>query len=482
MQGSDMELWQLDATDQAALVQNGKASPRDLLDSAIARINETDPQVEALVDSCFDRACAEADGALTNGPFRGVPMLLKDAVQYSAGDRYQHGTTFLRDHEYYATTDSELVRRYREAGFIILGRTKVPEMTLSPTTEPLAHGPCHNPWNRNFSAGGSSGGSAAAVASGMVPVAHGNDMGGSLRIPASCCGLVGLKPSRHRTSIAPYGEYWGPLTHEHVITRTVRDSAAVLDATAGPVPGELHCAPPPSEPWLTQVGQDVAPLRVGLILDNPFSGGVDRECSAAAQDLARKLEGWGHRVEPMSGAPLGSLTGMAGLSTIVSTGIALSIERWEAEIGMSFSSPEPYTQSTVEAGRSTSGTALMRAVEDLAQWSRDIGAAYASADILVSPTLPEPPPHLGTCDPLQPIEELQHKLGAMASFAAPFDATGQPAISLPVAHSENGLPIGVQLIARYGREDLLFQLAAMFEQEYGWFQRWPDLPAGPDTT
>ena len=173
-----------------------------------------------------------------------MPFLLKDAVQHSEGDPYGHGLASLKGISWRSPHDTELARRYRQSGLVLLGRTKVPELTMSSTTEPLAYGAAHNPWSLERSTGGSSGGSAAAVAAGIVPVAHGNDMGGSIRIPASCCGAVGLKPSRDRTSFAPdYGEYWGPLTHEHVITRTVRDSAAVLDATAGPVPGDLHMAP-----------------------------------------------------------------------------------------------------------------------------------------------------------------------------------------------------------------------------------------------
>ena len=276
-------------------------------------------------------------------------MLVKDGVQHSAGDRYQHGMRFLRDHEYRSPTDTELVRRYREAGFVILGRTKVPELTSATTTEPLAHGPAHNPWDLDHTTGGSSGGSAAAVAARMVPVAHGNDMGGSIRIPASCCGLVGLKPSRHRTSLYPHGEYWGPLTHEHVLTRSVRDSAGVLDATAGGVAGELHEAPPPSRPWLDELGADPGGLRVGLVTERPHGGDIDAECVQAVRDVAEHLAAHGHVVEPASADAMH--TGdMASFGAIVAAGLAAEVIRWETELGTPVTDLEPMSASMVERG------------------------------------------------------------------------------------------------------------------------------------
>lgn len=468
-----MDIWKLGALEQAALIRKGEVSARELVDATIERIEQLDPQIGALVDTRFEKARAEAEGELPDGPFRGVPILIKDAVQHSAGDRYQHGTRFLRDRDYRPETDSELVRRYRQAGFIVLGRTKVPEMTLSPTTEPLAHGPCRNPWNLDFMTGGSSGGSAAAVASGMVAVAHANDMGGSIRIPASCCGLVGLKPSRNRTSIAPYGEYWGPLTHEHVVTRNVRDCAAVLDASAGMAPGDFHTAPPPQRPWLDEVGRELGPLRIGLLLDTPFSGGVDPQCRAATEQVARQLEAMGHTIEPVSGDPLGSIEGMAAMGTVVACGIASTIDRWEARFQARVNDLEPATQAAVDMARATNAQGLMAAVDRMADWSRSIASAYQSYDLLLTPTLPAPPLRLGTIDPMQPLDQLQMGQGAVASFALPFDVTGQPAISLPVAFSADGLPIGVQIVARYGREDQLLRLAAILEQRYAWERRWP---------
>lgn len=468
-----MELWQLSALEQAALVKSGEVSARELVDAAIARIEKLDPQLGALVDTRFERARAEAEGALPDGPFRGVPMLLKDAVQHSAGDRYQHGLRFLRDREYRSPADTELTRRYKAAGFVVLGRTKVPEMTCAPTTEPLAHGACRNPWNPEFMAGGSSGGSAAAVASGMVAVGHANDMGGSIRIPAACCGLVGLKPTRQRTSIAPYGQYWGPLVHEHVVTRTVGDSAAVLDATAGPAPGELYTAPPPLRRWHEELGRALQPLRIGLILSTPFSGEVDPQCRAAAEGVARWLEGMGHTVELVNGDVLGHLAGWAHVGCVTSSGIAQAIDHWENLFGEPVTDLEPTTRDAVETGRATRAPELLAAIDGLGEWSQKMVAEYSTFDLLVMPTMPQPPLPLGTIDPLQPKDELLMAHGAVSSFTLPFNVTGQPAISLPVAWNDAGLPIGVQLVADHGREDLLFRAAALLERHYAWPQRWP---------
>src|SRR5690606_34873611 len=240
----------LDATAQAALVARGELTPQELVEAAIARIERVDPQLNAVIHPLFEKARDAARSAeLPRGPFRGVPFLVKDAVCTTAGDPYHAGMRFLKRHAHHAREDSELARRFRAAGFVFVGKTNTPELALSATTEPLAYGPTHNPWRLCFSPVGSSRGLAAAVAAGLVPSAHANDMGGSIRIPAAHCGLVGLKPTRARSTLGPaFGEYWGPLTHEHVVTRSVRDSAAVLDCVAGPAPGDPYTAPPLARP------------------------------------------------------------------------------------------------------------------------------------------------------------------------------------------------------------------------------------------
>lgn len=474
------ELTWMDAVGQAELVRTGAIRSRHLVDAAIDRIDRLDPVLGALVARRFDQARSEAD-SLPGGarpadspPFGGVPFLLKDAVQHSEGDRYQHGMRFLRDHPWASPRDTELTRRYRAAGLIVLGRTKVPELTISSTTEPLAFGPTVNPWDLSRSPGGSSGGSAAAVASGMVPAAHGNDMGGSIRIPASCCGLVGLKPSRDRTSLAPdLGEYWGPLTHEHVVTRSVRDSAAILDATAGPVPGDLHRAPPPVGPWLDEVGRDPGRCRVGLVVDQPSGGPVEDECVTAVEDAARLLEELGHDVSPLAGAALFDTEGMAGVSTVIAAGIARDVGMWEARLGAVATDLEPMPAAMVEAGRAVTATQLIDAVDAIARWSRAIEAASADFDVLLTPTMAIVPPELGTLSGDRPLADVYPGWSAMSGFALPFDASGQPAISLPLWWTDGGLPVGVQVVAHYGREDLLFRLASQLEVARPWADRHP---------
>ena len=465
----------VDAVGQAALVRSGEVSASELTEMAIARIERLDPALNALVYRRFDRARAEARAARPVTPFAGVPFLLKDAVQHSAGDRYQHGMRFLRDHPWTSPHDTELTRRYRAAGLVLLGRTNVPELTMSPTTEPLAFGPTRNPWSLSHSAGGSSGGSAAAVASGMVPVAHGNDMGGSIRIPASCCGLVGLKPSRDRTSLAPdYGEYWGPLTHEHVVSRTVRDSAAVLDATAGVVPGDLHTAPPPAGPWADEVGRDPGRLRVGLVVEAPSGGPVDPLCAGAATEVAHQLEAAGHRVDELEGALLADREGSEAMRAIIAVGIARDIALWEERLEATVTEMEPMPAAMAEFGRSVSAQQLVNAVDRLARWSRAVATATDPFDVVLSPTMAIVPPELGALSGEIPLPDMLAGLSGMTTFAIPFDVSGQPAISLPLAWSPTGLPIGVQLVARYGCEDVLFRLASHLESAMPWADHRPD--------
>lgn len=469
-----MELWQLDALAQAEKIRKGEVSPTEMIDSAIARIEKYDPQLGFMVDERFQKAREEALGELPDGPFKGVPLLLKDAVQMSAGDRYQHGSRYLSQRDYRPSFDTELVRRYKKAGFIILGRTKVPELTASATTEPLAHGPCRNPWNTQHSTGGSSGGSACAVASGMVAVAHANDMGGSIRIPAASCGLVGLKPSRHRNSTAPYGNYWEPLIHEHVVSRSVRDSAAVLDCTAGPLPGDLYQVANPNVSWLKSLEKPLSTKRIGVITTNPVAASIDPQCIQAVEKLGLWLAQQGHQVESATGEALFDLNGYTALGTVVNCGVAHNLEQWQSLFSEPISDLEPANELAFQQGKETSATQLISAVDTLALWSRDIVNKYADFDLLIMPTLPGPAPELGVVDPSQPLAELNSKLAGLSSFTAPFNVSGQPAISLPLALSDQGLPIGVQIIARFGREDHLLRLAAQLEQEQPWPSLSPD--------
>src|SRR5215211_4788246 len=290
------ELRWLDATAQAELVRRGAVTAAEVVEAAIERIEALDGELNALIHRSFDaaRAGAPASGAGT-GPFAGVPFLVKDLNAASAGDPLHNGNKAVRDAGYVAPADSELVARWRRAGFVLVGRTNTPEFGLLPTTEPEAHGATHNPWDPSRSSGGSSGGAAAAVAAGMVPAAHASDGGGSIRIPASACGLVGLKLSRGRTSLAPAGDESG-LSVQHAVTRSVRDTAAILDVTAGPAPGDMAVAPPPARPWLEEVGADPGRLHVGVLSTSP-AGELHPECRDAALGAGRLLESLDPHVE-----------------------------------------------------------------------------------------------------------------------------------------------------------------------------------------
>lgn len=454
----------LDATAQAELVQSGEMTPVELVEAAIDRIERLNPALNSVIHPLFEKAHAAAvSGSLPNGPFRGVPFLVKDAVCHTAGDPYHIGMRFLKERHWTAKTDTELARRFREAGFVFVGKTNTPELALSTTTEPMAYGPTHNPWSLDHSPGGSSGGSAAAVAAGLVPAAHANDMGGSIRIPASYCGLVGLKPTRGRGTLAPdFGEFWGPLTHEHVVARSVRDTAAILDAISGPGVGDPYTAPPPRRPFASEVGEDGPPLRVGVVTG---AGGarVDADCIAAVERTAALLAELGHEVEM---ARLPALE-RAEIGPWIAAGIARDLDRLSEATGEKIGPEdvEPLSWMMAEAGRRMTAPEYVAQAERAFAWSREVQAWWAGqGDILLTPTTPAPPPKIGVLAPTVALPELLAGLGAGTFFTMPFDVTGQPAISLPLHLSEEGLPVGVQLVAAYGREDVLLRLAGELER------------------
>jgi amidase len=467
----------LDATAQAELVRRGEASPSELVDAAIARIERLNPTLNAVIHPLFEKARAAArDPALPRGPFRGVPFLVKDAVCTTAGDPYHLGMRFLKRHGFRAPRDSELARRFRAAGFVFVGKTNTPELALSVTTEPLAYGATKNPWSLAHSTGGSSGGSAAAVAAGLAPVGHANDMGGSIRIPAAHCGLVGLKPSRARGTLAPaFGEYWGPLTHEHVVTRSVRDSAAVLDAIAGPASGDPYTAPAPARAFALEVGAPPGALRIGFIAAAP-SVEVGPENRRAVEDTAALLRDLGHRVEPASTEALDRRE----LGPWVGPAVARDLDRWSEVLGEEIGpgDVEPLNWLFAESSRATSAVEYVRQTETTQAWAREMTAPFGrDYDVLLTPTAAEPPPRLGWLAPDVPPDQLLLRFGTYTSFTMPFNVTGQPAISLPLAWSREGLPIGVQLVAGYGREDVLFRLASQLEGARPWRERRPPVHA-----
>ncbi len=478
------ELAGLDATAQAELVRRGELTPRELVDAAIARIEAVNPRLNAIITPLFDKARAQAAAPdLPNGPFRGVPFVLKDLICHSAGDPYHAGMRALRDAKWVAPHDTYLAAKFRAAGFVFVGKANVPELGPLPTTEPDAYGPTHNPWNTGHTPGGSSGGSAASVAAGLVPAAHANDGGGSIRIPASACGLVGLKPSRGRTSLGPdLGDSWAGLVAEHVVTRSVRDCAAILDAVAGPMPGDPYFAPPPPRPFREEVGVGPGELRIGLMTTAPANiTPVHADCVAAAEDAARLLASLGHRVETAHPAALDEVEFAMALGSVVSTWTARDLDYWSGQLGRTLGAGdvETYTWALAEMGRAVSVSQYISAVLWLQSFTRRVARWWTDGfDLLLTPTLATPPPPLGSfavsaADPLSGLM----KSTPMAAFTSPFNATGQPAISLPLYWNAAGLPVGAHLVAAYGREDLLLRVAAQLEVARPWSTRRPAVHA-----
>lgn len=473
---SDELAW-ADACALAELVRTKQVSPIELVDAAIDRIEKLDPQINAVIHKRFERAREEAAGELPDGPFRGVPFLVKDAICTTAGDPYHAGTRFLKAAGWCAPDDTELAARYRRAGFVTVGRTNAPEFATSATTEPLAYGATRNPWDLDRSPGGSSGGSGAAVAAGFVPVAHGNDMGGSIRIPSGWCGLVGLKPSRARNTLAPvHGEYWATLTHEHVLTRSVRDSAAILDVTAGPSIGDPYMAPPPTRAFADEVGAPVEPLRVAFRTHRPDTGAEsDPEVVRAVHDTAQLLTELGHRVDADPVAGLDGWDGLISMSGVIGSWVAAEIDVWSERLGrpIGLDELEPANAAMVERGRAMTAVEYVKTIELMNTYARRAAAWSESFDLLVLPTAPWPAPPLGVLGPQVVEDHPTYDRRGPAVFTLPFDITGEPAMSLPLHWTADGLPVGVQLVAPYGREDVLFRVAAQLEEARPWADRHP---------
>ena len=472
---------ELDATAQAELVRNGELSAAELVDLSIAQIEKLNPQVNAVIHEHFERARVEARGPLPNGPFRGVPIVLKDlGCGHAEGDPLHWGTRFLRDAKHRATSTSYLVAKLRAAGFVVVGRSNVPEMGVWLTTEPAAFGPTHNPWDLSRSCGGSSGGAAAAVAARMVPLAQASDGGGSIRNPASQTGLVGLKPSRGRVSLGPeWGESWAGMIHEFVITKSVRDTASLLDVLAGPMPGDPFVMLRQLRPFCMEAEAWPDPLRIGL-LTHAHNLTVHPECVEAARATARKLEELGHTVVEAHPSALtdGSIDSI--VVPVIGAAQALAVEQFEAAIGRKVG-PEDFDADNwaiVEMGRSVTATQYVAAVEAMHRYARRIGAWWEDFDLLLTPTLPEPSPPLGelVSRPGKPLEGFLRS-AQLTAFLVPFNVTGQPAVSLPMHWSPAGLPIGVQLVAGMGREDLLIRASVQLEEAVPWEGRRPSLIA-----
>jgi amidase len=485
---SEHELTVMDATAQAELVRSGEASPSELVEAAIERAERIDPALNSIIHHFYDEAREQAAGELPDGPFRGVPFLLKDLGAGLAGQPYHLGMQVLKDADFRLPMDTYLGARFRDAGFVTIGKTNTPELGILPTTEPDAYGATRNPWNLEHTPGGSSGGSAAAVAAGIVPVAHANDGGGSIRIPASHNGLVGLKPTRQRTSQGPLiGDALSGLTEELVVAHSVRDVAAILEAVHGGMPGDPYFAPPPERSYNDEVGSDPGRLRIGLTVESFAAQEVDPRVQEAARSAGELMEKLGHAVDtdtpqvPPS-EPGGPFDLVESFMTRWQAGQAAALDQFSVLLGRKLGPDdvEPLTWALAEEGRRKSAGQYLAAVGVHQGLARLVSDWFERGhDLLLTPTTGEPAPRLGTFDdsgpdPLRAIVRARKT----AIFNALFNATGHPAISLPLHWTDDGLPMGVQLVAPQGREDLLIRVAAQLEQARPWAHRRPPVWAG----
>ena len=472
MAHADSDLARLDAVALAGLIRSGALSPVEAVQATIDRIEAMDGQLNAVIHRRFEQALDEAAGDLPDGPFRGVPMVLKDLWPTSKGDPFHMGIKAFKEADHRADRDSVITTRYRDAGFVIVGRTNTPELGLTATTEPLSHGPCRNPWNTDHGTGGSSGGAAAAVASGMLPAANASDGGGSIRIPAAMCGLVGLKPSRGRMSMGPYQDEWG-LSVQHVVSHSVRDSAAIMDVTCEPTLGDGVVAPRIGQPYDAQVGAEVGRLRIGLWNESPRDELIlDPECKRSVDETAALLESLGHDVS-IAHPPMADDRAIAGQFTAVWLGgAAANLKKLGEMLGRELGPDdvEPATWAMAQGGLSQSAVDIIEAQNAMHVYRRGMAEWWEDGwDLLLTPTTMRPPPKIGelASDPDDPLRTGQRSI-PYAAFTSMFNVTGQPAISLPIHRTADNLPIGVQLVGAYGREDLLIRVAAQLETAVDW--------------
>ncbi len=458
-----------DATALAGQIRCGEVSAREAVEKAIANIERLNPELNAVVNTRFDEALAEVDQGLPDGPFTGVPFLVKDLGVEVAGLPATRGSRLFADA--IAPADSPLVARYRKAGLVVLGTTNTPEFGKNASTEPLLHGPTRNPWRTTHSPGGSSGGSAAAVASGMVAVAHASDGGGSIRIPASMCGLFGFKPSRGRVPGSDIGDGFAyPLAVPHVLTTSVRDSAALLYAVCAPMAGQPFSAPPASNSYAAEARTSPGSLRIALCTTNPSGHPTAAACAAAAESAAKLCESLGHHVS--EAAPTFDAAAASAASATVMSGVSLAnIRRRLAELGRDLADDdlEPFTRFLYDRSIAMTAEQFIEALRGVDLTGRAIAPFFEQYDVLITPTIAATVPPLGWLDTSRP-QSMFENAAQFASYTSPYNVTGQPAMSMPLAHDETGLPVGVQFVAAVGREGTLFRLAGQIEQAAPWQQ------------
>lgn len=469
-----IEYARYDGLGLAKLVKDKKVKPVELVDAAIARIEKHNPRLNAVVWTMFDRARDMAKKKLPDGPFKGVPFLLKDILAFMEGvpTRQASRMSPAVPHPHNAT----LTQRFLDAGLIPLGKTNVPEFGLVPTTEPKLYGPARNPWNTAYSTGGSSGGSGGAVAAGIVPMAHANDGGGSIRIPASCCGLVGLKPTRGRNPLGPdLGDIMGGIVCEHIVSRSVRDTAAMLDVTAGPDLGDPYYAPPQPKSYLAETKKEPGKLRIGVARTKLDGQPFHPDCLAAVDAAAKLCKKLGHRVEEAS-PPMEWATLVGPFMALWSSGLAMQIDM----IGMftgarpSLDTLEGLTLGLYEQGKHVTAAQYQSAVALIQATARKVAHWHETYDMWLTPTLGAPPLKIGTIDfDETDAQKAFAPILDFVPFTAMQNATGQPAINLPLHWNEMGLPVGVQFVGRFGDEATLLRLAAQIEKAAPWNDKHP---------
>lgn len=465
-----------DALGLAELIAKRQISPLELLSAVHQRVEALNPKLNAFCHLFFDKAEAQIKQGLPAGPFRGVPFALKDLGQYLAGTITSAGSRVWK--EAVADSDSTLVARYKQAGLVIFGKTNSPELGLTTTTESVLYGKTHNPWNPERTSGGSSGGSAAAVAARILPAAHASDGGGSIRIPASCCGLFGFKPTRGRVPMGP-GQFegWNGCSHHHVVSISVRDSAALLDATAGAEPGSPYFSPSPARPFLKEASADPGKLRIALVVD-PYGGSpLHAECKRAVTDAAKLCESLGHKVEEAR-LPIEFAAMRESFLTLINVSIARVLDDRAKTLGRALiqEDVEPVTWFMMQNGLQTNGVAYSRAIANIHQVGLTMAKFMQGYDVILSPTLAKPPVPLGLLS-LSPesIATFSKEVGEFGPYTSLYNVTGQPSMSVPLHWTPDGLPVGVMFSGRFGEDALLIRLAAQLEKAKPWAGRKPKI-------
>ena len=462
-----------DALGLAELVKKKEVSAEELLEEAIQRTEKVDGQINAVVLKHYDEAKAMIERGLPEGAFTGVPYLLKDLHVLLKGTKTTYGSKFFKD--YVADHNSTLVDRYLEAGLVIFGKTNSPEFGLTVTTEPELYGPTRNPWNLDHSAGGSSGGAASAVASGILPMANASDGGGSIRIPASCCGLIGLKPTRARTPMGPdRGEGWAGQSISHCVSKSVRDSAALLDATSGFAPGDPYAPTEPLDSFLSATKKNPEKLKIALYLPTD-STPIDEDVVSSIKNTAKLCEDLGHHVEEASPEPDHEALTEA-ITIIISANVSLALQQRAEILGTEVTPDvvENITYRMYENGKNFSADQYAKATLINHQAGRVLGNFMENYDLILSPVLNKPPVKIGEIDMSSPdVITYIERLTSYSGFTGIYNQTGQPSISVPLGFSKNGLPIGSMFTAKFGNDELLISLASQLEKAAPWADKKP---------